>query len=187
MRISKKYQREYRIWKLMRARCNAPCFKQSNYQLNGLKVCEEWNSFGKFIEDMGPCPEKHSIDRVDNDLGYYPANCRWADSNTQSANRGKFNLHYTYQGETKILKDWARHFKIKYTTLYLRIKRNGLSFEDAIKSDPYQRLVNLNGEQKILKDWCKVLDLRYTTVVDRIHSGWSVEKALSTKTPRPNK
>jgi hypothetical protein len=54
---------------------------------------------------MGPAPEKFSIDRKDNNLGYFPENCRWANSDTQSGNRGDFNLHYEFNGETKILKD----------------------------------------------------------------------------------
>ena len=35
------FPKEYRIWKAMRARCSAPCFAKTNYQLNGIKVCEE--------------------------------------------------------------------------------------------------------------------------------------------------
>jgi len=41
MKDKQLYPREYRIWKAMRARCNSSCFKNSNYQKNGLKVCEE--------------------------------------------------------------------------------------------------------------------------------------------------
>ena len=111
--LRKQFPREYRIWKAMRARCNAPCFKDSVYQRRKIKVCNRWDSFDSFMQDMGKCPPKYSIDRIDTYGDYCPENCRWASQEEQCKNRGKFNLIYTYQGETLCLKDWAKKFDIK--------------------------------------------------------------------------
>ena len=80
--------REYRIWKGMRQRClnqNNP--KYMNYGGRGIKICDRWEDFSKFYEDMGKCPKAYSLDRIDNDGNYEPSNCRWADSTTQARNQ----------------------------------------------------------------------------------------------------
>jgi len=80
---------EYRTWGNMKQRCyneNIPAYR--NYGGRGITVCDEWlHDFKQFFKDMGEKPSsKHSIDRVDNDKGYSPDNCRWATSTTQSRN-----------------------------------------------------------------------------------------------------
>lgn len=80
---------EHRAWVEMKRRCldeNRPAYK--NYGGRGITFCNEWLEFTKFIADMGskPSPD-YSLDRIDNDLGYYPENCRWADRKTQSRNQ----------------------------------------------------------------------------------------------------
>lgn len=131
----KKYKtQEYKIWKSMKARCYAPSYSKgyNKYQELGIQVCERWlHSFENFLEDMGICPHEFSLERKDNRVDYSPENCVWIPKNEQPKNR--LSCHFIeYKGETKILKDWARHFGIKYTTLYLRIFRSNLSFEEAI-------------------------------------------------------
>lgn len=82
--------REHRIWRGMKARCNSEVETPNpNYAGKGISVDPSWtDSFEKFISDMGPAPsDQHSIDRKDNDLGYTPENCRWADNSTQRFNR----------------------------------------------------------------------------------------------------
>jgi hypothetical protein len=80
---------EYAIWKTMRQRCANPnCTDYPDYGGRGIAVCDRWSEFTAFITDMGRRPsDQHSIDRIDNDRGYEPGNCRWADDLTQASNR----------------------------------------------------------------------------------------------------
>lgn len=81
---------EYRIWSGMKARClNKNHRRYSSYGGRGITVCPQWaESFEVFLADMGHRPNTDlSIDRIDNDGDYEPANCRWATSSQQNKNR----------------------------------------------------------------------------------------------------
>lgn len=81
---------EYAAWGAMIQRCTNPKNPVfMNYGGRGIRVCDRWrSSFDDFVNDMGPRPTPaHSLDRVNNDGDYEPANCRWADSQTQRLNQ----------------------------------------------------------------------------------------------------
>jgi hypothetical protein len=84
-----KWSRTYETWRRILSRCQDQKNKDyPRYRGRGISVCDRWrNSFDAFLADMGEKPDGLSIDRIDNDQGYSPANCRWADAKTQAGNR----------------------------------------------------------------------------------------------------
>jgi hypothetical protein len=80
--------REYECWVSMRDRCRNPNNKRyEHYGRRGITVCRRWDTFENFLADMGPRPDGHSIDRIDNDGNYDPGNCQWATRSQQRRNR----------------------------------------------------------------------------------------------------
>ena len=83
--------RFYSIWYAIKRRCYNSEYKAfADYGGRGIKVCEEWMDVVKFIEWCeATCPNEKgiSLDRINNDLGYSPENCRWTDVSTQNINQ----------------------------------------------------------------------------------------------------
>lgn len=114
--------RAYRAWCRMKQRCGNPSTRGYNvWGGRGIAVCDRWrSSFESFLRDMGPCPPGGSLDRIDNERGYEPSNCRWA-SQRQQCNNQRRNVRITYDGRTETLADWAREMDLPYATLHRRI------------------------------------------------------------------
>lgn len=131
--------KEYSVWCGMKSRCyNASSQYYNNYGGRGITVCISWiHSFEKFFEDMGKCPSGFTLERINNDLGYSPENCKWASRKDQSINKRNVKL-YTYNGETRCLKDWAENLGICKSTLQDRLK-NGWSNEEAFSTPKLSR------------------------------------------------
>ncbi len=133
-----KPKREYRIYHAMKGRCNNP--KRNGYERYGgagIKVCQRWmDSFENFVEDMGRCPDGHSIHRVDGTRGYEPKNCIWASQKDQARNK-KSNINITFNGQTMCLADWGKLLGVRQNTLMYRITNWGA---DKALSTPVRHL-----------------------------------------------
>jgi hypothetical protein len=116
-------------------RCHNPSNSSyPGYGAKGISVCQRWrDNFINFYEDMGPRPSNlHSIDRIDNNKGYSPCNCRWADRDKQQSNKST-NKNVTYNGVTKCVAHWEKALGMNKGTLRERFKR-GWSVEQAIET-----------------------------------------------------
>ena len=122
---------EFKIWQAMKTRCyNQQTTRYKDYGGRGITICNEWkNSFETFYEDMGKRPKGLSIDRIDNDKGYFKENCMWATQKQQARNM-RTNRNIIYKGEVFCLTDWAEKLNIKKQTLASRL-RYGWSIERA--------------------------------------------------------
>lgn len=121
-----------RVWEAMIRRCEVPAANSyPGYGGRGITVCQRWReSLAAFSEDMGPRPPGATIEREDNDKGYEPGNCVWADATTQ-ANNTRRSRRITHDGRTMTLAQWAREAGLDPSALRLRIKR-GWPFARAI-------------------------------------------------------
>ena len=138
--IGRKTTREYQCWANMRSRCESPEKRSDSkyYYCRGITVCKRWHKFENFLADMGECPtNKHTLDRKNNDLGYFKSNCRWVTRKEQMRNTS-FNLNLSWKGKTQSISQWAEDLGISYSALIQRIKKLGWPVEKAFTT-PVQR------------------------------------------------
>lgn len=114
----------YGAWVRMKTRCyNPKCREYPRYGGAGITVCDRWrHSYTSFLADMGERPPSTSIDRIDNEGGYEPGNCRWASSIVQANNR-RNNRILEFRGDAKTIATWGRETGIKAQTIHMRITR----------------------------------------------------------------
>ena len=122
----------YAIWVGMNQRCKNPNHKYyKDYGARGISVCESWqNSFENFTTDMGERPEGLTLERIENDLGYFKENCRWA-TRIEQGNNKRNNRVITFNGETKTIAQWANIALVSDNILRGRINR-GWPIEKAL-------------------------------------------------------
>ena len=116
------------IWRNMKSRCHNSKNKQfKNYGGRGIYICDEWlgenalKNFADWSFENG-YSEKLTIDRIDNNKGYSPDNCRWVDCSVQ-ANNKRNNILITNNGKTQTLVQWCKELKISRSMVRNRIER----------------------------------------------------------------
>jgi hypothetical protein len=133
--------RIYNIWKCIKARTiNPNASTYSDYGGRGISICKEWeNDFQKFKKwalENGYSDDL-TIDRINNEEGYSPNNCRWVNKKVQGNNK-RNNHTITYNGETKTLTEWAEHIGISRGGLKERLNKLGWSIEKALTTPPHK-------------------------------------------------
>lgn len=122
----KSHTRLYRIWGLMKDRCNnprTPCFER--YGARGIHVCDEWKNFYPFYQwaISNGYSDHLSIDRIDNSKGYSPDNCQWTDAKTQNNNTRK-NHFIDFDGYHKTISEWAEFLHIPVYSIQNRLRHS---------------------------------------------------------------
>lgn len=134
--------RLYTIWLKMKNRCQNSNHKDYHlYGGRGITVCNEWQQFEPFYEwaMSNGYSEDLTIDRINNDGGYSPDNCRWATVKEQ-ANNKRNTCWVTYNGETRTLSEWSELVGIKHSVLQSRICKLHWDIEKAFTT-PVRRKV----------------------------------------------
>lgn len=138
--------RLYHEWLSMRRRCNKATGKDFNdYQGRGITVCQEWNedfvSFKNWAMSHGYTDDL-TIDRIDNDKGYFPDNCRWVTIEQQQSN--KRNTRYIlHDGEYKCLRTVCVEIGFPYKLAHQRymklLKRGKEITEEVLFADKWDK------------------------------------------------
>lgn len=127
----------YSTYNSMHTRCeNSNSSNYPNYGGRGIRVCEEWSGEDGFINfkrwaNLNGWHKGLSIDRIDNDNGYEPSNCRFATPAEQALNR-RNNIKYNYCGSEMPLSIIAKIEDVDYEKLRSRIKNKGMELREAI-------------------------------------------------------
>jgi len=142
-RLPEGYLRLGKIFIAMKRRCYDPkSNRYYRYGARGITICDEWlnniNSFRKWAISNG-YKDGLSIDRINNDEGYSPNNCRWVQKSEQTSNCSK-NVFITFNGKTMTLAQWGRELGIPHSTLHNRIRVHGWSVERALTEPVRQRV-----------------------------------------------
>lgn len=167
--------RIYRIWIDMKRRCNDTRNRAfCRYGAKGIKVCKEWNddfiAFYKWSMQNG-YNNSLSIDRINNDMGYSPTNCRWTDRIVQSTNRSVTKF-IDIDGEKYTIPQLSRLYGINKDTLYSRARRIGYTKDILILSK--SKYITYFGKDYRLKDLAEKLGISASLLKYRIDNKWDI-------------
>jgi hypothetical protein len=176
-----------RSWSDMMRRCRSPNYANAHwYRERGVDVCVEWEDpevFFQWARSSG-YRDDLTIDRVDNNKGYFPANCRWATRQEQARNR-RSNVLLDAFGETRKVFEWTEdpRCKVKKADVIHERLRNGWSGQEAISIPLGQsrRTVLAWGERKSIPEWFqdeRCFAASFKIIRARLRQGWSPEDAI---------
>lgn len=130
----KQKRRIHTAWKNMLGRCeNKQHVSYKFYGGRGITVCEVWKTFQPFYEwaIANGYADNLTIDRINNNEGYSPSNCRWVTAKTNERNRNN-NRRITLNGETRCVSDWAERLGISPQALTERLDSGAWTVEEAL-------------------------------------------------------
>lgn len=177
-------KRTKELWRSMWKRCGGISGQgKGSVKYKGIIfVCERWQEFSNFIEDMGLAPDGLSLDRIENSKGYSKENCRWASCKTQTRNRS-ITRKVEYQGEQWFLKDLADHLGIRYDTMWCRLQagwdvsRLGDKPNRGVGAISRRtRIINYKNKEYYVKDLASLLDVTPEVLWGRYRRGWSEDQ-----------
>lgn len=185
MKTSSAYSktRLFNIWVNMRQRCSNPNWTDFHrYGGRGISVCSEWNDDFKSFKRWAvknAYKENLSIDRIDNDKGYCPENCKWSTAKEQARNRCSSRI-LTYGNQSKTLAEWSEITGLGSATIRKRIDAGWCTddtFKTPLNASP-KNLITYKGQSKPIKEWAKVTGVNVNTLRSRLKK-WTVEKAFN--------
>lgn len=122
----------YSSWRSMHGRCKESHKSHKTYFDRGVTICERWLSFDLFLADMGERPSlAHTLDRINNDAGYEPGNCRWATHKEQQRNR-RSNRREVVFGENLGMSEAAEKYGINRSTFRNHVYKQGRTYAETI-------------------------------------------------------
>jgi hypothetical protein len=167
--------RLYHIWQKMKARCsNERSSDYYKYGGRGITVCNEWMDFNLFCQWAlsNGYSDDLTIDRIDNNRGYSPNNCRWVNAKMQARNR-RSNIKVSFKGQEMTLLEASELSGIKYSALIARWNRGVRPpklFND-VKSAGQKRSVYYNGKDVSLTELSKLTGINLNTLKSRYRAG----------------
>lgn len=154
----------YSAWMGMFRRCSRP-----GYQVKGITVCSRWRGpggFSRFFADMGERPQNLTLDRINNDGGYSPENCRWATLYQQARNKGN-NIYVVCDGIRMALDDACERKnlppqKVK-SFIWYATRNKGMNATEAFEQfgAPKRSWVEYKGTMMPLGRACKLAGIRW--------------------------
>lgn len=135
--------RIYSIWCGMKRRCYRESHEHyKDYGGRGITVCDKWQAFEGFLEDMWESYEENlTLDRIDVNGNYEKDNCRWATQKQQLNNR-RTSIKFCIDGICATLSEHCERLGMKYMSAYNRIYRKGWDIEKALKTPIDEKYVH---------------------------------------------
>ena len=131
----------------MKDRCyNSKSVAYKNYGERNITICKEWleDKYNFYIWALrNGFDISLTLDRIDNNCGYYPKNCRWVDRKMQNNNKRNIKRHKV-NGEFLTITEASKKFGISFKKLESRMRLNNLSLEDAVNLGLIDKLGNID-------------------------------------------
>jgi len=186
------YHPLYKIYIGIKTRCYRK--KSVSWHLYGgagVVMCDEWkSSFVPFYDwaikngwQKGLEIDKDKLSPTKPGKIYSPEYCCFLTKSENNNNRSN-TVYITFNGQRKLLSEWALIHNISLPLLHNRIFKLKMSLQRAftlnVKSHKKRCLIEYNGDKKTLAEWCKLYNQPLKRVEARLRKGWLIEKALNT-------